>query len=110
MLGASNFVLSTESKLAAIHPVAYALNTEAFSVVGEASQGVKVTPLSSARVNNVWSYTAAPPYVYIVYRIMKYKEIFSFVVTTLFWNATFSTLYGLASYKTENATFLFRQY
>jgi len=37
------------------------------------------SPLSGAEVNNVWSYTFTPPYVFIAWCLVKHRDTFTFV-------------------------------
>jgi hypothetical protein len=52
-------------------------------IPGSVSQGVKQqghaadhSPPSSTKINNMWSYTSTPPYVFMAWCLIKYRDSF----------------------------------
>jgi hypothetical protein len=59
------------------HPVSYPVSTRDSFPGGEADH----SPPSSAEVKNVWSYTSTPQYVFMVWSLVKHRDILPFMNT-----------------------------
>jgi hypothetical protein len=60
------------------HPVSYPMGTRIFSQeVKAAGRETDHSPPSSAEIKNAWSYTSTPPYVFIVWCLIKHGCVFT---------------------------------
>jgi hypothetical protein len=78
--GAGNFSLHDRVQNGSgAHPALYSVGTgSSFHEVKRRVRQVDHSPPSSAEVKHAWSYTSAPPYVFMVWCLVKHRDNFTF--------------------------------